>query len=102
MPIHDCDHMRRDLDRICNEHASRFACPDALINYDQRFDEYGLIVHDGGRSSIRIMFCPWCGARLPDSKRDRWFDELEQKGVDPSGSDIPDEYRTSAWWNPEI
>jgi hypothetical protein len=28
-----------------------------------------LIVHDGGRSVIRIRFCPWCGTRLPDTLR---------------------------------
>jgi hypothetical protein len=25
---------------------------------------YGLIVHDGGSSTIQIYFCPWCGERL--------------------------------------
>jgi hypothetical protein len=44
--------------------------------YEPEFDVYGLIVHDGGHSTIQIDFCPWCGARFPDSKRDRWFDEV--------------------------
>jgi hypothetical protein len=54
----------------CAEHPSRFDCPDAIVDYQARFDEYGLIVHDGGTSVVTIGYCPWCGARLPESKRD--------------------------------
>ena len=32
---------------------------------------YGLIIHDGGTSAVTIQFCPWCGSKLPASKRDR-------------------------------
>jgi hypothetical protein len=42
----------------CSEHSNRFDCPDALMAYSPKFDEYGLIVHDGGPSSIAIAFCP--------------------------------------------
>jgi hypothetical protein len=45
-------------------HADRFDCPDALI--ERREDGYhGIIVHDGGASSVQIAYCPWCGKRLP-------------------------------------
>ncbi|WP_439654229.1 DUF6980 family protein [Streptacidiphilus anmyonensis] len=43
------------------------ACPDALIRFSAKFWEHGLIVHDGGASSMVIDFCPWCGQRLPES-----------------------------------
>ena len=32
--------------------------------------------------SITINFCPWCGTQLPESLRDRWFEELELLGKD--------------------
>jgi len=64
------------------------------------FNEYGLIVHDGGSSSITIEFCPWCGTQLPESLRDRWFDELEALGFDnPFEQDIPKKYKTNEWYS---
>ncbi len=83
----------------CEQHAHRFDCPDCLIDYSLLFDEYGIIVHDGGSSSMTIAFCPWCGTRLPESKRDRWFDELAALGFDePLEQDIPEGFRTVAWY----
>jgi hypothetical protein len=43
---------------------------DRVIYYWARFDEYLVPVHDGGTSGIQMKFCPWCGVRLPISKRD--------------------------------
>ena len=72
---------------------------DALIHYDARFDEFGLPIHDGMRMACaNIAFCPWCGARLPDSKREAWFDALEALGLDPSKDDIPEAYTCDQWW----
>lgn len=75
MQAHCCKQMTDAVQFACAEHPSRFDCPDALIDYNDRFDEYGLIVHDGGSPVVVIQYCPWCGSRLPESKRDRSFDE---------------------------
>jgi hypothetical protein len=95
---HCCDRMTEALSSTCTEHPDRWDCPDALVSYSPRFDEYGLIVHDGGRSVIGIAYCPWCGAALPESKRDRWFDEIERLGYRAGSEDLPAEYRSDAWW----
>lgn len=64
-----------------------------------KFREYGLQILDGGTSFQVLNFCPWCGARLPPSLRDRWFDEMERMGLDPSNPDaIPDEYKDHHWY----
>lgn len=65
MVAHCCEEMRRQVALTCDRHPDRFDCPDCLVHYSPRFREYGLIVHDGGSSSVRIWFCPWCGAGLP-------------------------------------
>ena len=65
MERHCCEDMRSEVERHCDQHPDRFDCPDCLIHYSPRLRAYGLIVHDGGSSTIRIRFCPWCGARLP-------------------------------------
>jgi hypothetical protein len=63
--------MRREAEFVCDEHRDRFDCPDALLHYEPKLREYGLIVHDGGTSSRAISFCPWCGVHLPASLRAR-------------------------------
>jgi hypothetical protein len=61
---HCCEDMRREAERMCEQHPNRFDCSDCLIHYSPRSGGYGLIVHDGGSSVIRIRFCPWCGTEL--------------------------------------
>lgn len=85
---------------VCEQHEDPFDCPDQLIDYNAKFDEYGLIIHDGGSSSMLISFCPWCGERLPVSKRDLWFDKLEKLGFDnPYDDNIPEEFQSEKWYN---
>ena len=91
--------MNQRLTLKCEEHNNGFECPDVLINYISKFDEYGLIIHDGGSSFVEISFCPWCGSKLPESKRDLWFDELEKLGFDnPNEQSIPEEFLSSKWF----
>ncbi len=94
-----CQMMRNQVEHQCDQHPNPFACPDNLIYYAPKFDEYGIIVHDGGSSFISIEFCPWCGKKLPESKRDRWFEKLEGLGFDdPFSQSIPEEYQSNAWY----
>lgn len=72
---------------------------DRPISYFEKFDEYGIIIDDGTDSHIIISYCPWCGSKLPGSKRDEWFDQIESLGYeDPSDERIPLKYKTSAWY----
>ncbi|WP_390629399.1 DUF6980 family protein [Bacillus litorisediminis] len=32
--------------------------------FNETANDYSLIIHDGGSSSIGISFCPWCGTNL--------------------------------------
>jgi hypothetical protein len=58
-----CDRMKYDITQICDQHADRNVCPDALVAEVR--GGFGLIIHDGGHSVIEIHFCPWCGTKLP-------------------------------------
>ncbi len=92
--------MKEAVDSVCDEHADRFDCPDALLSYSAKYDEYGIIVHDGGSSVVGIDFCPWCGSKLPESKRVRWFEELERLGFrEPLEDEVPDIYRDARWYS---
>ncbi|MCL2699668.1 MAG: hypothetical protein FWE68_05095, partial [Defluviitaleaceae bacterium] len=82
----------------CTHHHDIFSCPDNLMYYDEKFDEFGLIIHDGGQSYMLINFCPWCGRKLPESRRNQWFEELEQLGYDnPLEQQIPEKFKTNDW-----
>jgi hypothetical protein len=67
--MHHCDQMDRVL-----------ADGETGLTYVEKFDEFGLNVEDGGSSYILLVHCPWCGVKLPESKRDAWFDKLEAEG----------------------
>ncbi|WP_282693868.1 hypothetical protein [Streptomyces sp. CC208A] len=97
MTSHCCETMRRQIEHHCDDHADAYDCPDAVVAFSTRFQEYGLIIHDGGRSSFGIAFCPWCGSRLPESQRDRWFEELERLGLDPWEDEVPPAYEDDRW-----
>lgn len=66
---HCCEMMNRQIEVACEEHISPFDCADNVIYYSQKLNEYGLIIHDGGSSFITIEFCPFCGTKLPESKK---------------------------------
>ena len=67
------------------------------IFYEAKFREYSLMLFESEAHQL-IHFCPWCGAELPSSLRDRFFDELEQLGIDYADGASPAKYATDAWW----
>jgi hypothetical protein len=97
--IHRCKEMKRQLEMSCDLHSDPFACADHLVLYNPRFDEYGIIIHDGGNSYSMIQYCPWCGKKLPNSKRDLWFETLKARGYEnPLKQKIPSEFLTNEWY----
>lgn len=93
-----CAGMQTALDFFCDQHDDVFACPDSLIVHHAPFNEWGLIVHDGGPSYVLIGHCPWCGHALGPSRRDAWFDTLEAMGItEPDASNVPPQFLTAAW-----
>ena len=76
---HCCEAITNKVNYVCKEHKSPFECPDRVIYYSSKFNEYGLIVHDGESSSIEISYCPWCGTKLPMSKRDEIYGLIHLK-----------------------
>ncbi len=37
---------------------------DSVIVWDKVQNLYGIPIHDGGSSFVKIKFCPWCGENL--------------------------------------
>ena len=101
MKTHCCEIMTAQIEYWeCDIHKNKLECVDALLDYNSKFDEYGIIIHDGGSAVSSISFCPYCGTKLPESKRDEWFDTLEKMGFDnPGEQDIPKEFLTDEWYS---
>ena len=72
---------------------------DEIICYDLKFDEYGIPIQEDGLSVMLITYCPWCAKKLPESKRNAWFDALENMGIDPWEQEdaIPPAFLTDEW-----
>ena len=84
---HACDDMREVLES-----------EESALAYNPRFRDYSIAYIDSDSVQI-IDYCPFCGAKLPDSLRDEWFDRLEALGFDdPWVDDIPEEFRDDRWW----
>ena len=83
-----------------------YCCSDMLqgvengvIHYNDVFDEYGIPFIEDGVSYALISHCPWCGGKLPESKRLEWFEELERLGYEAPLLDdsIPEAYKSAKW-----
>jgi hypothetical protein len=96
MRAHCCDQMRTHVEAVTEPPA--LATSDRPVVYDAVFDEYCL-PHGPALATPLITFCPWCGATLPESKRDRWFAELQRCGHGPDDPDLDDRFRTDTWWS---
>ena len=48
------------------------------VQYDARFDEYAVVLPEDD-SLMCFDFCPWCGKKLPESRRDEWFGSHERE-----------------------
>jgi hypothetical protein len=65
---HCCENMDYYINMQCEEHDNVFDCPDNIVVFIEKSNEYGIIIHDGGTSYISIDYCPWCGSKLSDKQ----------------------------------
>ncbi len=95
---HCCATMTASLEMSCDMHDEPFDCPDVPLVFHEIFGEYGIPIRDGSASYLLISHCPWCGAGLPESGRDLWFDTIETAGLEETPTALlPERLRTAAW-----
>ncbi|HET6953111.1 MAG TPA: hypothetical protein VFI47_22205 [Acidimicrobiales bacterium] len=97
MRVHCCEGMRSHVEAV--EEPALLAASDRPVVYDAVFDEYALARNLVAPGAEVISFCPFCGAELPTSKRDQWFDELRRRGLDPDDPALDGRFRSDAWWS---
>lgn len=95
---HCCEMMQTNVNYSCEVHDNAYECPDHLIFYNKVSRSYGIIIHDGGESVVKINYCPWCGKKLPKNLKDQWFSLLDELGLEPGDEKIPEEFTSDEWW----
>ncbi len=88
------------MKHCCEQMNENIKSEDGIVYYSDVFNEYGIPYSDGV-SIMKMEFCPWCGKRLPQSMREKWFNELEALGYEEPwlNENIPEEYKSDKWWN---
>jgi len=90
----------KDL-HCCEEMARHVEGGEVSISYNDRHRAYGILTtweYNRSLAKQQITYCPWCGARLPHGLSDKWFDLLDDLGLDPEDPRVPEEMRSDAWW----
>jgi hypothetical protein len=97
LKTHCCKQMSEQVNMHFEEAQSvLLGSTDKRIYWSSIFNEYGLICQPS-YEILKISFCPFCGSKLPNSKRDRWFERLEQTGWSTWGDPIPPELLRYDW-----
>jgi hypothetical protein len=77
--------------------------PKMPLKYYPIAREYGILLRYS-QAIQGLIYCPWCGKKLPESLRDQYFDILEKEyGVEPAfdikeDPHVPLDFKSDAWW----
>lgn len=95
---HFCKDMKRNYFILHSKESMSKEIEDRLVIYIPHFQEYGLPIYDGGSSYVLIKYCPWCGAKLPKSRRNKWLSKMSELGyTSPFSQNIPEVYLLADW-----
>lgn len=85
--------------KVCRDLLNTINSDESPIRYIKKYREFGILILDGGTSMMIIKYCPYCGEKLPEQLRDKWFGELEKLGIlDPFNNKVPAEFHSDRWW----
>ena len=103
---HCCSTMNDRLDPEC--HVDELS----LVEYNHDTRSYRFVIrYDNGESHgvrLPLMYCPWCGRKLPEDLSEEMEEVLEKEyGItsknwdSPEWNDdthLPSEFKTDEWW----
>jgi len=73
------------------------------LKYNPKFRAYSLDLRLQPASQ-GILYCPWCGKKLPERLGDKYFEILKKEYNigDPFGKEqatlVPEEFKSDEWW----
>lgn len=92
--------MKSDL-KVCAELKRAIEDPSSPFQYLPQVNEFGVDYIDGGTSMQLIEYCPFCGGKLPESKRDLFFEAIEELGIEyelGKNDQLPKDFQSDKWW----
>ena len=95
-----------NIKQCCNAMNKYIHEPGVQVFYDEVIRYYyipilrnnKIVLHQG------LIYCPWCGSKLPSSLSEEYYDILEKEyGLDNNAIDghpekIPVEFKSDEWW----
>ena len=93
-----CVHIAYYSTQTCDEHSNLRECTKSIVLRTPKFDEYFISPRGSTGDDIVITHCPWCGTKLPESKRYLWFERIEALGLESWSDEIPEEYQSDRWF----
>jgi hypothetical protein len=99
---------KKQNETYCCEKLSRILFPQRMIAYRAKYRDYGLFTSSEKNTVDILYFCPFCGKKFPPDLYDKYYEVLEELGVDFSDSkapsdewvesQIPVEFHSDEWW----
>jgi hypothetical protein len=92
------------MQHCCNIMEEYATHKNASLEYSPETRAYDLLLHDNSPGTRQpILYCPWCGTKLPKDLGEEWAEMVEKelglKSVwDIEWNEIPDKYKTDEWW----
>jgi hypothetical protein len=69
----------------------------SVVLYTPKWRSYGLVINGNPSNQWILVYCPFCGKKLPKDLCDEHFDAVRDdtgKPLDP----LPEEFKTDEWW----
>lgn len=93
---HCCAGMDAQANFVCSDHEDLWDCSHVFVYYSSTWNEYA--IENLTRTDNGILdYCPYCGTKLPESRRGAWFDLAEPLGLTPLLGEVPKEYLGFNW-----
>ena len=89
------------MKHCCDDMVDHLARGEIGLVCFPKWRTYGLKYRDG-ISYQKLVYCPWCGGRLPRPLREEWAAAVEEAGFDVTDPNLPDylpeKYKTEEWF----
>lgn len=96
--------MKVNMKHCCEIMTDTLSENRVYIGYQPKYREYFVHRKNDKIVVLGLLYCPWCGKKLPKGLRKQWFKILKKEyNLDDPWSDeqeklVPKEFTTDEWW----
>jgi hypothetical protein len=70
----------------------------SVILYSPSERSFGLVIGDDSGNQWLLVYCPFCGEKLPTDLCDEYFDAIRDPETGRVLEPLPEEFQTDEWW----